>query len=46
MPRTTISVLFSGKDNGLSALFNKLDAGASSLSSKMESTRCVFTESR
>ena len=36
MPRTTISVLFSGKDNGLSALFNKLDAGASSLSSKME----------
>lgn len=36
MPRTTISVLFSGKDNGLSALFNKLDAGASSLSAKMD----------
>lgn len=31
MPKTTISVIFNGKDNGLSNLFNTLDRASSSL---------------
>lgn len=36
MPKTTISVLFSGKDGGLSSLFSKIDAEATKLASSMD----------